>query len=111
MYAKVKDGVVVKFPYGFDELQSEFSTTLTGEINIPNTFETSQAYNDGYRIVFVALEPKPLGHSPGERHYLGAVPEFVDGEWIQRWLVETIPYPTDGKTYDWEPTTRSWVEA
>lgn len=110
MYAKIKDGVVVCFPYGFDDLQREFNEILKGEITIPDTFRNSQAYQSGYSLVVVRLESKPLAHSPGELHVLNNTPTFVENEWVQQWVVQTVPYPTDGKQYVWNPRTRSWDE-
>lgn len=111
MYAKIKDNAVVTFPYGFDELQAEFSSPLTGYVDIPSKFSVSQAHADGYRVVEVAQQKKPLAHSAGERHVMGTGPELVDGAWVVPWKVEQVPYPTDGKVYDWDPRARQWVEA
>lgn len=110
MYAKIKDNQVINFPYGFDDLQAEFASPMTGYIEIPAKFEETADYKNGYSIVLVTEEKKPLAHSPGEKHVQATVPELIDGAWVLRWLVEEVPYPTDGKTYTWNPQTRSWDE-
>jgi hypothetical protein len=110
MYAKIKDNVVIQFPYGFDELQSEFDKVLTGNIDILNTFKLSNAYLDGFTIHTVTQQQKPLMHSAGEKHILAELPVLVNDQWTLVWQVEAVQYPTDGKTYKWNPTSRAWDE-
>ena len=111
MYAKVRDDQLVKFPYGFDELQAEFSDILRGTIDIPNRFQESQAYQQGYRLMEVQPMPKPQYFSL--KYYIQpqSQPQLIDGTWQLGWDILEIPvaYPGGGM-WTWNVATSSWEQ-
>jgi len=109
MYAKVKDNVVIQFPYGYDELQSEFSNTMTGYIEIPDRFQQSKAYSDGFRVLEVVVEKMPLARVMGKRYKQAIAPVFINDVLTIPISIEEVPYPQDGNNYNWNSENGTWT--
>lgn len=88
MYAKVKDGKIVTFPYGYDELQNDNPDKIfTGNIVIRDIFNQSQAYAQGYELVGVEFPSRPDYIKDFEIAELANQPIFEDGRWVIKWVI------------------------
>lgn len=111
-YAKVRGEEVIKYPYGFDDLQAEFNDPLFGDIDFVARFKCAAAVADGFELVEVTRDerrsiPLPLGQQP----IYADQPAKVDGVWmIQIVGMENPPAkPNDGNLYIWNMEQRNWV--
>ena len=89
MFAKIKDGSVVTFPYGYDNLQAENPyTRFTGNIDLMEIFpQTEEALLREYELVPVVVEDKPTTH-PIQEAVLNTTPILKDGKWTLDWVVQ-----------------------
>jgi hypothetical protein len=96
MLAKIKDNVVVTFPYGYDNLQSENPhTRFTGNIDLMELFpQTEEALLRGHELVQVTAEDKPATH-PIEQAVLATTPTLENGNWVLKWAV-SFKLPGEG---------------
>lgn len=111
-YAKVKGEEVVKYPYGFDDLQAEFDQPLVGDISFIDRFNQSAAAQE-YSLVEVTKDDrKSIPLPPGQQPVFGDVPVLSDGIWIIPLVgMENPPArPDDGRYYVWNIENRNWRE-
>lgn len=88
MYAKIKDGLVVQFPYGMSDMQTENPhTNYSGSFDVVEIFPTTEAATiHGYEVVPVTLLSTPEYDSNTQQITFG-VPTQADGEWTVAWVV------------------------
>lgn len=79
MYAKIKNQIIVKYPYTIDELRADNPDT-----SFPASPTTNQLI--GFDAVEVLPDPQPSCDTYTQS-IDEALPEFVRGEWRQRWVV------------------------
>lgn len=79
MYAKLNGQTVVKYPYSFDELRADYPDT-----SFPASPTTKQLV--GFNAVNVLPETQPSCDAYTQS-IDEALPEFVQGEWRQKWVV------------------------
>lgn len=91
MFAKIKNGHVVAFPYGYDQLQAENPhTRYTGVIDLQQLFkDTEEAILHGAELVEVQVAPKPF-LLPHETAKLSGTPVLEDGRWVLGWVVDRV---------------------
>lgn len=111
-YAKIRGEELVKYPYGFDDLQAEFDDPLFGDINFIERFNQAPAAADGFELVEVVKDsrnriPLPAGQQP----VFGETPVLLEGVWtIPLVGLENPPAkPDDGRHYVWSIPARAWV--
>ena len=110
-YAKVRGEEVIKYPYGFDDLQAEFDRPISGEVNFLELF--NQASVDGCELVEVSRdERRTIPLPPDQQPVYSTLPIKVDGVWMIAIIgLENPPArPDDGKVYIWNIEQRQWVE-
>lgn len=111
-YAKVRGEEVIKYPYGFDDLQAEFDDPLFGDIDFMERFKCAAAVADGFELVEVVRdERKSIPLPPGQQPIYADQPTKVDGVWTIPLIgLENPPArPDDGKPYVWNIEARAWV--
>lgn len=111
-YAKVRGEEVVRYPYGFDDLQAEFNDPLFGDIDFVARFKYAAAVADGFELVEVTRdERRSIPLPPGQQPVFGETPVLVDGVWtIPLVGLENPPArPDDGRPYVWNIEARAWV--
>ena len=88
MFAKIKDGAVVQFPYGMNELQAENPyTNYNGAYDVAAVFPTTEAATvHGQEVVPVTRLPLPEHEQRTQLVTLGE-PVMADGEWTVGWVV------------------------
>jgi hypothetical protein len=96
MLAKIKDNVVVVFPYGYDDLQAENPhTRFTGNLDLMELFpQTEEALLRGHELVRVGVEEKPVIHS-FEEATLADLPTLENGNWVLKWGVSFRQFTGD----------------
>lgn len=104
MLAKIKNDVLIKYPYGYDELQNDNpNTKFTGVIDLLALFKESEEHTlKGYDLVEIVVEKKyttmllrgledqiPLTTS----HIvtLSNTPVKEGDKWVLKWNVEFMP--------------------
>lgn len=89
MLAKIKDNIVVDFPYGYDDLQRENPhTRFAGNIDLMELFpQTEEALLRGHELVRVIVKDKPVVH-PKQEAVLATTPTLEDGQWVLGWTVQ-----------------------
>jgi hypothetical protein len=87
MHAKIKDGLVVQFPYGMSDMQTENPhTNYSGSFDVEEIFPTTEAATiHGYEVVPVTLLSPPEYDSRTQQIAFG-VPTQSDGEWTVAWV-------------------------
>jgi hypothetical protein len=90
MYAKQKNGVILKYPYLLEDLQMENPyTSFDNRFSLSEWYlKTEDAINTGAEIVEVidALPPKINSYEFSIEK--NKVPELVDGVWQLTWVVK-----------------------
>ena len=112
-YAKVRGEEVIKYPYGFDDLQAEFDDPLFGDIDFIARFKYAAAVADGFELVEVTRdERKSIPLPPGQRPIYADQPAKVDGVWMIPIVgMENPPArPNDGNAYVWNMDLRNWQQ-
>lgn len=110
-YAKVRGEELVKYPYGFDDLQAEFTEPLSGDINFEQMFAQSPAAANGFSLVEVSKDTrKRIPLPPGQQPVFGTTPVLMEGAWILPLvgLENPPPRPNDGKHYVWNMQNQTW---
>ena len=79
MYAKVNDGVVVKYPYSVSQLKLDNPT-----VSFPDPLGDDVAAEFGAVVVVTASTPT---YDPVEQNCEEATPQFLNGNWTQVWVV------------------------
>ena len=96
MYALIKNGIVVKYPYWYSDLKYE-----NPQISFPS--EISNAILESFDVFPVAVVAQPsVDHT---KNVIEKMPAFQDGTWTQVWHVsdasaEEVQQRTDAKAAD-----------
>lgn len=111
-YAKVKGEAVVKYPYGFDDLQAEFDQPLVGDISFIDRFNQSPAAQDHSLVEVTKDDRKSIPLPSGQRPVFGDIPVLTDGVWVLPLVgMENPPArPNDGNYYVWNMDLRNWQQ-
>lgn len=75
MFAKIQDGIVVKYPYTFDDLKFDNPNVSFGQ-------SLSQEVLDAYGLVTVGYEAAPSFDARTHKIEVSTTPVLVDGTWI-----------------------------
>lgn len=87
MYAKIKNGVVYQYPYGFAELQSDNPYTNFGTSDVLAAFAGTESNVAGYELVDVATDTAPAYNAQTHCVELSAVPVQIGDAWVLQWVV------------------------
>jgi hypothetical protein len=87
-YAKIKDGVVEKFPYEMSDLQEDNPSTIYHSDDFYNIFPTTVQYELGYRLVEVieSEQPKVLPNQVVTKSFA----ELENKQWVERWQIADL---------------------
>lgn len=77
MYAKVENGVVIKYPLSEGQVRAAFP-------NISFAPDFANNLPDGYVRVLLSGVPKETE----TQRFIEATPELIDGAWVQKWVAE-----------------------
>jgi len=82
MYAKIQNGSVVEYPYGFGQLQKDNPNT---SFALPITAEV-YAEHGVYPVT--NTEQPVVNHT---KRVIAGTPSLVNGAWVQTWVVQDVP--------------------
>lgn len=87
MYAKVKNDVVLLYPYSMAELQAENPHTAFGSNEVPELYAKTKDAESGAKIVFVEHQSKPNFDGNKQTATLSTTPSLVGGKWVLTWQI------------------------
>lgn len=88
MYAKIKNGTVVSFPYGVSEFIADNNNTNYGiDFDMAQIFPSTDLASQGFECVEVQTPQTPEINSRTERLDQAQQPELVNGQWVLPWVV------------------------
>lgn len=91
MYAEVKDGAVLTWPYNWDNLvKNNPNTSFPVDIAFQDMYAATEAAAAGNRLVRVTEAPKPSFDSATQTVTQAAQPTLKDGEWVLDWVVSQM---------------------
>ena len=86
MYAKIKDNLLIQYPYDANEFtQDNPHTAFSG--NVFSAFENTEANLRGETLVEVQVLSKPLYDEKLQNLVQATLPMCVDGNWVITWDV------------------------
>lgn len=88
MYAKIKDNVVIKYPYGFVELQEDNVYTNFNGLDIFNAFLGTNENVEGCTLEPVHIQDKPEIETRTQKLVQSDVPSYLDGKWTLCYAIE-----------------------
>lgn len=90
MYAKQKNGLILKYPYLFQDLQIENPYTLfDGRFSLIEWYlKTEDAINTGAEIVEVVDAPPPKIDFYQFNMEKNTIPELINNVWQLNWIVK-----------------------
>lgn len=87
-YAKIKDGVVAKFPYDMNDLMEENPYTKYHSGDVYSIFPTTNEYLLGYSLVLVNdAEPIEINN---DEDFVNSFAELENGVWVEKWNVRKL---------------------
>ena len=88
MFAKIKNGQVVQYPYGWSEFVADNNNTNYGSnYDILALFPTTNVAQEGFECVEVSVPTPPQIDSKTQRLEQSSQPSLVDGQWVIAWSV------------------------
>ena len=88
MYAKIKDGVVVSFPYGTSEFIADNNNTNYGpHFEMAEIFPHTDVAAQGFECVAVQTPQPPEIDDKTSRLEQSTQPSLVNGQWVLPWVV------------------------
>lgn len=88
MFAKIKNGEVVKFPYEWEDFVSDNNNTYYGlDRDMFSIFPKTDVAKQGYSCVSVEVLPQPSFDQKIQRIEANQMPSIVDGKWSIGWTV------------------------
>lgn len=88
MYAKIIDNVVLKYPYTYDNLKRDYPETSFPDLSNLNHDQIPDFSSFGYVYVHESAHPE---YDQSTQRIKETTPEYKDGKWVEKWLVEDIP--------------------
>jgi len=91
MYAEVKDGTVVTWPYDYDTLcKHNPSTAFPTNTDILTLYSGTDANKAGNELVYVTADPEPSFDPQTQAADQNAQPLLVDGKWTLGWTIVSL---------------------
>ena len=93
--AKIKDGTIVKYPYGYSDFLLDNNNTNYGDspIQIQDVFSSTDVAKFGFECVEVVEDTPPIIDIRTHNCVKNAAPSLSNGVWTLGWAV--IPKTTD----------------
>lgn len=88
MYAKIKNNVVVKYPYGWVDFEVDNNNTNYGssQPDILTIFPDTDIAKQGFICVDVISSPQPI-FDESRQIVSEGTPSLIDGVWKQTWVL------------------------
>lgn len=86
-YAKVKDDLIIVYPYSFNNLVEENPNTIFPNEYLADLYRETDSAKDGSSIVEIVLLPEPSVNDRINIAKLNSAPTFVNGNWCLDWTI------------------------
>lgn len=90
MYAEVKNGTVVTFPYDYDTLVQKNPYTKFAQTDILSMYSGTEANIDGNELVRVTESDAPTFNKQTQKVVQNSAPTFVNNVWTLDWSVQDL---------------------
>ena len=90
MYAEVKNGVVVTFPYDYDTLVQKNPYTKFAQTDLLSMYSGTEANINGNELVRVTELESPTFNSQTQKTVQDSVPALVDNIWTLGWSIQSL---------------------
>lgn len=87
MYAKVKNGQLVQFPYSQSELQADNPYTNFNGLDVYEAFQGTETNLNGNTLELVVTQEQPQYDSKTQVISLSNTPVVEAGQWMLKWSV------------------------
>lgn len=87
MYAKIKDGQVIQYPYGYAELQADNPHTNFNGLGLIQAFQGTEANNSGNTLEAVVNQITPPYNERTQKLIASDAPSFENGQWVIKFSV------------------------
>lgn len=88
MFAKVKNNQIVKYPYGYVELQLDNPSTNFNGVNLLQAFIGTESNLDGNILIEVFTEEQPVYDVKMQNIELIDIPLLDENKWILKWTIK-----------------------
>lgn len=90
MYAEVKNGVVVTFPYDYDILVQKNPYTKFAQTDLLSMYFGTEANLDGHELVRVIETDAPTFDKQTQKAVKNSAPVLVDNIWTLGWSIQSL---------------------
>lgn len=90
MYAEVKNGAVVTFPYDYDTLVQKNPYTKFAQTDLLSMYSGTQANIDGNELVRVTELETPTFNSQTQKAVQDSAPSLANDVWTLGWSVQAL---------------------
>jgi hypothetical protein len=90
MYAEVKNGAVVTFPYDYDTLVQKNPYTKFGQTDLVSMYAGTEANIDGHELVRVTELETPTFNIQTQKAVQDLSPTLVNNVWTLGWSVQAL---------------------
>ena len=90
MYAEVKNGVVVTFPYNYDILVQKNPYTKFAQTDLLSMYSGTEDNLAGHELVRVTELEAPTFNSQTQKAIQNSAPALVDNVWTLGWSVHSL---------------------
>lgn len=85
-YAKIKNNIIIEYPYGFNQLQADNPYTMYPNMDVAYWFPLTNAATEGYVLVDILPSPQP-SYDWITQGIKETTPELTSGQWYQTWEI------------------------
>ena len=90
MYAEIKNGTVVTFPYDYDTLVQKNPYTKFAQTDLLSMYSGTEANVDGHELVRVTETDAPTFDKQTQKTVQDSAPTLVNGVWTLGWAIQTL---------------------
>lgn len=82
MYAKIKNNVLIKYPYGYDELQLDNPYTNFNGLDLIESFKNTDENISGAELVLIKYINEPIYDIKTQKLFQDSIPSFNGVDWV-----------------------------
>ena len=90
MFAEIKNGAVVTFPYDYDTLTQKNPYTKFDQADLLTMYAGTNDNLDGNELVRVTQLEPPTFNQPTQKITQDAAPTLINGVWTRGWSIQTL---------------------
>jgi hypothetical protein len=90
MFAEVKNGAVVTFPYDYDTLVQKNPYTKFAQTDLLSMYSGTEANLDGNELVRISETDEPSFDNKTQKIVKNSAPTLINNVWTLGWAVQTL---------------------